>query len=94
MGHTPGPRCTKCVWIHEADSTAGTSFQGVGLCPVHASAPALLSIAQDCLHQLATDSDLDTILGAPKYRVLVAELRTVIAQATGLVYAACDSEET
>ena len=45
--------------------------------------PALLGIAQDCLHQLSTDSDLDTILGAPKYRALVETLREVIARATG-----------
>ena len=83
MPHTPEPRCTECVWIHEADSTAGTSFQGVGLCAVHASAPALLDIAEDCLHQLSTDSDLDEILGAPKYRALVETLRGAIACATG-----------
>jgi hypothetical protein len=44
--HTKGPRCTKCVWIHEADSTAGTSFQGVGLCPLHAAAPELLALVR------------------------------------------------
>jgi hypothetical protein len=48
-----------------------------------AESPALLGIAQDCLHQLSTDSDLDEILGAPKYRALVATLRDVIARATG-----------
>ena len=39
--HTPGPRCSVCSWVHEADSVAGTSFQGVGLCPLHAQAEAL-----------------------------------------------------
>ena len=48
-----------------------------------ASAPALLDIAEDCLHQLSTDSDLDEILGAPKYRALVETLRGAIACATG-----------
>jgi len=40
--HTPGPRCTECRWVHEADSIAGTSFQGVELCPKHAAAPKML----------------------------------------------------
>jgi hypothetical protein len=40
-------RCTKCVWVHEMDSTAGTSFFGVGLCPLHASAPDLLKAAKE-----------------------------------------------
>jgi hypothetical protein len=41
MSHTPEPRCSECRWIHEADSVLGTSFMGVGLCPLHAAAPAL-----------------------------------------------------
>lgn len=42
--HTPKPpsRCSKCEWIHEADTVRGTSFQGVGLCPLHAAAPEML----------------------------------------------------
>jgi len=49
--HTPGPRCTKCQWVHEADSVAGTSFQGVGLCPEHAAAPELLA-ALETIHSI------------------------------------------
>lgn len=39
--HTPGPRCSECLSIHEVDTTLGTSFVGVGLCPLHAQAPAM-----------------------------------------------------
>ncbi len=35
-------RCSNCRWVHEADSTAGTSYMGVALCPLHAAAPDLL----------------------------------------------------
>lgn len=37
------PRCSQCRWVHEADSTAGTSFMGVELCPLHAVAPDTLA---------------------------------------------------
>ena len=43
------PRCQACHWIHEADSTAGTSFQGVGLCPLHGAASDLLGALQGLL---------------------------------------------
>lgn len=35
------PRCSECQWVHEADSVAGTSFLGVGLCQLHAAAPRM-----------------------------------------------------
>lgn len=35
-------RCSKCSWVHEADSVADTSFMGVELCQLHASAQELL----------------------------------------------------
>ena len=50
--NTPEARCTKCRWIHEADSVAKTSFMGVGLCPLHAAAPELLEAAKRALQLL------------------------------------------
>lgn len=35
-----GVRCTKCKWVHEADSVKGTSFMGVELCLEHSAAAA------------------------------------------------------
>lgn len=48
----PASRCSKCVWIHEADSIAGTSFLGVGLCPLHSAAPDLLAACEEGLSAL------------------------------------------
>lgn len=45
MTTTQSRRCQKCKWVHEADSTAGTSFMGVELCPLHAAAHDLLDAA-------------------------------------------------
>lgn len=42
-------RCKQCWWIHEADSTAGTSFRGVGLCQLHAAAPELLEALKELM---------------------------------------------
>ena len=65
--HTPESRCTKCTLVHEADSTAGTSFMGVELCLMHKAAPMLLEAAIQavpCLgdlmrEDLTTDDDED-----------------------------------
>lgn len=51
-GHTSGIRCTKCKWVHESDSTAGTSFMGVELCPEHAAAPDLLAACRVMAHEM------------------------------------------
>ncbi len=38
----------------------------------------LWNVLTSCLHQLSTDSDLDTIVGRPKYEALVADLREAL----------------
>jgi hypothetical protein len=47
-----------------------------------AAAPDLLEACTSVLHQLSTDSDLETITGRDKYAYLVEYLRGVIAKAT------------
>jgi hypothetical protein len=52
--HQPKPRCSKCRWIHEADSVLRTSFQGVELCETHA---ALATFAIATLEILERDHE-------------------------------------
>lgn len=49
--HTP-ELCQKCQWEHTADSVKGTSFMGVRLCPLHATAPNLLAALAKCVDAL------------------------------------------
>jgi hypothetical protein len=81
MAHTPGPRCTECTWIHEADSTAGTSFQGVGLCALHASAPELLAALKYALVQVAQDNNERSL--PIEHRQTENMIRSAIARAEG-----------
>lgn len=74
-------RCTKCRWIHEADSTAGTSFHGVELCNEHATAPELL----EALRQLVSASVAPNLGRLPGAR---AAARIAISNATGSTTAA------
>ncbi len=43
----------------------------------------LLTVCEDLLHQISTDSDLETITGAKEYKALENRLRIIIANATG-----------
>lgn len=54
--HTPETRCSNCRWVHEVDSTLGTSFRGVGLCQFHATAPEMLEMLYKLL-PCAEESD-------------------------------------
>ena len=72
--HTPRPRCTNCRWVHEADSEAGTSFQGVELCQLHAAAPELLEACKLALYFVEAS-------GNPEGHT-ASELRSAIAKAT------------
>jgi len=75
---TPGPRCTECVWIHEADSTAGTSFQGVGLCALHASARELYDTVVWLIQERENGTDKGLLPDG-----LLNKARCAIARATG-----------
>jgi hypothetical protein len=78
MAQTPGPRCKECTWIHEADSTAGTSFQGVGLSPLHAAAPELLAALRRAVNHLIMDGTHQT--DAPE---ALAQAHAAIARSEG-----------
>lgn len=71
--HTPA-RCENCKWVHEADSTKGTSYMGVELCPQHAAVPELL----EALQSLMDDAE-DT--GEFSYSAM-SKARAAIAKAT------------
>lgn len=47
------------------------------------AAPDMLSFIESMLHQLSTDSDLETITGAAKYKMLEQLAREIIAKAEG-----------
>lgn len=49
------------------------------------AAPDMLSFIESMLHQLSTDSDLETITGAAKYKMLEQLAREIIAKAEGKV---------
>jgi len=89
----PAPRCTKCKWVHEADSVAGTSFQGVELCPEHAATPdllaalaALLEVSGRNLPQGADKDGLDNCDA-------LAQARRAISKAGGHVLEALDTSK-
>jgi len=94
MSHTPGPWQTEGYKELIVNGSDGVTL---AMCPgdtmrngienvqanakLIASAPELLDIAKACLHQLSTDSDLDDITGAEKYRELVDGLKQAIYKA-------------
>ena len=48
-----------------------------------AAAPELFEACRDALHQISTDSDLETVTGADKYKTIETGLRAAIAKAEG-----------
>lgn len=88
--HTPGPRCTKCKWVHEADSAAGTSFQGVELCPEHAAAPDTaarvekLEVANKELREVLYQCEM-------VLRLCTGYNRGLTRKVVNAVWAACDA---
>lgn len=71
----PEPR----VWVET--SSLGPSIVGHFLALFGDEPLAQMLVAVD--HQLSTDSDLEEITGAARYRALRQEIRTVMAQKLG-----------
>ena len=79
--HTPGLRCKNCRWINEADSIKGTSFMGVGLCPLHAAAPDLLDASKKIVEVFTRRGELVT----KEQGFIIGELKDAIDKASGRI---------
>ena len=94
MRHTPGPwtirhtdELNAAIHADEYGVIADVNLcrdDGTANAQLIKAAPNLLATCEDVLHQLATDSDLETITGAAKYERLTARLREVIDAAARL----------
>lgn len=69
-------RCSKCRWVHEADSVKQTSFMGVELCPLHAVAPEMLHL----LRCVISENDGET---EESWGNILDAIRDTIARAEG-----------
>lgn len=78
---TTQDRCGKCVWVHEADSKAKTSFLGVGLCPLHAAASDLLKVAKGIIADKELSDEHDPGGESGPGQELVAMASAAIAKA-------------
>jgi hypothetical protein len=96
MKHTPGPwiiykAADGDSWIGTEAGDDRIATLGGNMSPkeeegnanVLAAAPELLEACEDVLHQIGTDSDLENITGAAKYKTLEVKLRAAIAKAEG-----------
>jgi hypothetical protein len=79
-------RCSKCVWIHEADSTEGTHFMGIGMCPEHTravNAHAGLVEALRKIEAFASDAPITSPLMGNATRATMASYASAALRAAG-----------
>lgn len=75
LGSNTPKRDTKRLHVKKADVAAVVENT------THAT--AMLRLLEACLHQIGTDSDLETVTGAAKYAALEHDLRNLVELVTG-----------